>query len=281
MCYPKKNKNAILYEVNMTGHEIATSAYSLERKGYYNYLINFTLSGSGSLVYNGSSYTLKKGDLLFINCNDEHIFKTAGENWEFVYLHISGLGVQFLYDSFINATGNVYKNYPHKKFLKTTEKLHALLDKCEKNRFENGYQIFINDDILCSDISSLVYEALIDINKNLSALKYEIPFALSKALEYIKDNYNKNVDLETVAKQACMSKFHFERTFKKYMKTTFYQYVKDLRFQNARWLLETTEMSLIDIAFAVGYSDIQALNKIFKKMLGVTPTEYRKSVFHY
>ena len=61
-----------------------------------------------------------------------------------------------------------------------------------------------------------------------------------------------------------------------HMKTTVYQYIKDLRFKKAKWLLETTQKKLIDIALEVGYSDIQALNKMFKSQLGITPTEYRK-----
>ncbi len=281
MCFPKKNKNAILYEINMTGHEIADKNYRLEREGYYTYLINYTLSGSAKLVYNGNVYSIKKGNLVFINCNEPHLFYPESDSWEFVYTHVSGLGVQFLYDSFCSATGNVYPNYPQKTILQLINKLHELLDSCEKTVFENSFHIHIDNDILLSDISSVVYAILIDINKNVLSLKREIPYSLAKALEFIKNNYNKDITLDEIAKIACMSKFHFERTFKEHTKTTVYQYIKDLRFQNARWLLETTDMSLINVSFAVGYSDIQALNKIFKKNLGVTPTEYRRSVYHY
>lgn len=281
VCFPKLNKNAILYEVNMTGREIADKNYYLKRTGYFTYLINLTLSGEGVMEYKGKKYNLSPGDLLFIDCKDEHIFYPKSPNWEFLYIHVSGLGMQFLYDSFVNASGHVFKSYPRKKFVKNVNALHNLLKNCEMQKQENSFHLFINDEILCSEISGVVYAILMDLNKNVLSLKQDMPFVLSKALEYVKNNYNKPISLDDVAREACLSKFHFERIFKQYTGTTFYQYVKDLRFQNARWLLETTQKKLIDIAFEVGYSDIQALNKIFKKQLGVTPSEYRKTIYHY
>ena len=65
------------------------------------------------------------------------------------------------------------------------------------------------------------------------------------------------------------------------MGVTVNNYIRELRFEKARRLLESTDMKLIDVAIEVGYSDIQALNKLFKKNLGVTPTEYRKDKNHY
>ncbi len=280
-CFSKKNKNAVLYEVNMTGHEIADKNYRLKRTGYFTYLINYTASGSGVMEYKGKHYKVSAGDLLFIDCKDEHYFYPENDDWEFFYVHLNGLGMNFLYDSFVNATGQVFANYPHKSFLKNVKKLHLLLEKCEKIPTENSYHVFINNEITCCEISKILYEIIIDIHKNVMTLNVDIPFALSKALEFIKDNYNKDITLDEIASEACMSKFHFERLFKQHVGTTVYSYVKDLRFQNARWLLETTQKKVIDIAFEVGYSDIQALNKIFKKQLGVTPSEYRKNVYHY
>lgn len=45
LCYPKKDKNAVLYEVNMTGIEKATSEFRLTRQGYHTFLLSYTLRG--------------------------------------------------------------------------------------------------------------------------------------------------------------------------------------------------------------------------------------------
>lgn len=275
-CLSNQNKNPILYECNMVGYESAGKDYYLKREGYYNYLINFTLSGKGKLIYKGLEYEVEKGDLLFINCSEEHIFYPSEGNWEFVYIHMNGLGMEYLYNSFYNLTGNVYKKYPSKKIIRYIMENIKQLSTCETKQVGHTNLISTISEEKCLDISSILYNLIIDINKNLIMLDVEIPYSVSKAIKYIEMNYNKNISLKEIANEACLSPFHFERLFHEHMKTTVYQYIKDLRFKKAKWLLETTQKKLIDIALEVGYSDIQALNKMFKSQLGITPTEYRK-----
>ena len=74
-----------------------------------------------------------------------------------------------------------------------------------------------------------------------------------------------------------LSKYHFERVFVQNMGMTVYRYIGDLRLNRAMWLLKTTEATIADIAAEVGYSDAQALTKLFKKNLGTTPAKYRKN----
>lgn len=233
------------------------------------------------MEYRGEKYEIHPGDLFFIDCKDEHVFYPTTDNWEFFYVHLSGLGVNFLYDSFVNATGSVFRNYPCQNVIKNICKLHAILNDAEKTIGGHSYHVNIDDEITLCDVSAILYDIIIDVHKNVLSLRRDMPYSLSRALEFIKDNYNKKITLEEIAAEANMSKFHFDRLFKEYLGTTVYAYIKELRFLNARWLLETTKKKLVDIAMEVGYSDIQALNKIFKAQLGVTPTEYRKSKYHY
>lgn len=282
MCYPKKNKNGVLYELNMTGYQKVVDAYSLERSGYNNYLLNYTLSGTGAMKYCGREYTLKAGDLTFINCAEPHSFESVGGGWEFVFLHVSGPGVTYLYDAFEDATGNVYENYDGKAFLDRMSKLHALLAAQNKTRAgADVYSINTDDDSTLCDIAELVYGMLTDTVRKLAALPGDCPHRLKTALDYIHEHFTENVTLDAAAKVAYLSKYHFERMFRRYTGKTFYGYVTQLRFERARWLLDTTTKSLSDIAAEIGYSDIQPLNKLFKKNFGVTPTAYRKERDNY
>lgn len=280
-CFSKKNKNAILYDVDMTGYEKATRNYKIDREGYYTYLINYTYSGGSKMIYKGKEYDVAPGDLVFINCNDRHIFEANDTGWEFSYVHVTGLGVQYLYDSFVNITGNVLRNIDNKVYVEEVNKLHGLIYSLPKKQIENTFVIDIDDEAICCDISLSVYKILMDINKQLTLYRDKMPFALEQSLEFIKNNYNRLITLDEIADSACLSKYYFERLFEKYMGVTVNNYIRELRFEKARQLLESTDMKLIDVAIEVGYSDIQALNKLFKKNLGVTPTEYRKDKNHY
>lgn len=280
-CYPLKTKNAVLYEVNMTGHEKITDRYSMEREGYYNYLLNFTLSGRGRMIYRNREYDLKAGDLLFIDCAEKHAFTSAeGGGWEFVYVHVNGLGLKYLYDAFTMKTGNIFYGYNGKAFLSGISQLHALLDKLPKEKYENSFHIHL-DDAACCDTAQIVYELITDVARKISGVSSEKPYAITLALEYIRKNFFRDLTLDEIAQAAYLSKYHFERLFTEHMGVTVHAYVTELRFQRAMWLLETTNMPVADVAAEVGYSDGQALVKLFKKNFGITPNAYRKEKYHY
>lgn len=282
-CFYKKNKNAMLYEINLAGHEKANKDYYIERQGYYTYLINYTHSGEGVMQYRGQETTLKQGDLVFIDCNEKHLFKCPSGSWEFSYLHVSGLGIIYLYESFLQATGNVYHGYPSNVFIKQVANACKFLKslKEENDSVKDRFVVGAYDDLDCCKISDFAYNVLSDIAKNLTKLKREVSYPIARALDYIKDNYNRKISLEEVAEYACLSKYHFERLFTESVGVTVGKYVNNVRLDKARWLLDTTNKSILDIAVEVGYSDVQGLNKLFKKNVNMTPAEYRRQKYHY
>ena len=64
--------------------------------------------------------------------------------------------------------------------------------------------------------------------------------------------------------------------FKKETGMNFSDYLKKIRIDNAKNMLLNTEQTVEDISYAVGYSDIKYFSRLFKKLTGVTPTEFRK-----
>ncbi len=274
----KKRVNAILYELDMTGYQKVEGEYRLERGGYNNYLINYTMSGSGKMTYGGREYALLPGCLTFINCADEHKFEQTSGEWEFVFLHVTGPGMAYLYDEFIYATGNVYENYDGKVILDRLSKIHSMLSGYEKTVLPEPFTYEINsvDKTAACDIAENVYCILTDMLRKTNSLPSDLPHNLKVAIDYIHENFTKKITLEQVARSVYLSKYHFERMFVKYTGKTFYEYVTQLRFERARLLLESTQKSLPDIAAEIGYADIQPLVKLFKTNCGVTPAEYRK-----
>ncbi|MEQ1840448.1 MAG: helix-turn-helix transcriptional regulator, partial [Verrucomicrobiales bacterium] len=84
---------------------------------------------------------------------------------------------------------------------------------------------------------------------------------------------------EGLAALAKLSVPHFNRLFRKVLRLSPMEYVLSLRVQEAQRLLSTTQSSLSEIAAATGFYDQSHFTKRFRRVTGMTPSEYRKGVF--
>lgn len=99
---------------------------------------------------------------------------------------------------------------------------------------------------------------------------------ITAAKQYIDENYINNITLDDVSYHVNISSYYFSRIFKEATGQNFIDYLTELRIEKAKSLLITTQYSLKEICNLCGYSDPNYLSKIFKKKVGVTPTEYRE-----
>ena len=100
-----------------------------------------------------------------------------------------------------------------------------------------------------------------------------------KAKKYIEENYaDQNTTLTTVADAVAMSPNHFSTIFSHECKTTFIEYLTNVRIENAKRLMKETDMKGYDIAYECGFSDPHYFSYIFKKNTGLSPREYKLSV---
>lgn len=104
-----------------------------------------------------------------------------------------------------------------------------------------------------------------------------IPENIGRSLAFIEKNLVSQIHLDQIARQACMSKFHFCRIFKKYMGATPMQYVITLRLRKAATFLRRKDLKICDIALKSGFNDLSEFNKQFKKLYGLSPSYFRES----
>lgn len=84
--------------------------------------------------------------------------------------------------------------------------------------------------------------------------------------------------MAVVSNHISMNYSLFSYVFKQYTGNNFVNYLKEIRIQEAKRLLEETDMKVIDISCRVGYENEKHFMKTFKATLGVSPTEYRKNM---
>ncbi len=95
---------------------------------------------------------------------------------------------------------------------------------------------------------------------------------------WLQDNYGKDVNLSGVAKQFDMTTRTFNRKFKNATGVSPLNYLQKIRMESAKDLLKTTNLSINEVMFKVGYHDLAHFSKLFKKHHGTTPGQYRTTV---
>lgn len=99
---------------------------------------------------------------------------------------------------------------------------------------------------------------------------------VEEAIEYTKMNYNDpEISINKVCSHLHISAGYFCSIFKKETKTTYLQYLMQLRMETAKELLRTTDLKAFEIAEKIGYADPNYFSFSFRKMFGITPKDYR------
>lgn len=98
-----------------------------------------------------------------------------------------------------------------------------------------------------------------------------------RAVDYIRNNYDKKITLEETAAMVYLSPAYFSRVFKEEIGDTFNFYVNKVRIEAAKKLLLNEKVPLVEISSLVGFEGQSYFSKVFKKLTGVTPGKYRES----
>lgn len=102
----------------------------------------------------------------------------------------------------------------------------------------------------------------------------QFPVPLVKAMDYIGEHFADRLQLSAAAEAAQVSGAYLSRLFSEHLRTTFVDYVTELRVGSAERLIRESRLTMKEIAFAVGYQDPNYFGKIFRKATGLTPTAY-------
>ena len=98
------------------------------------------------------------------------------------------------------------------------------------------------------------------------------------ARRYFNEHYNEPISIEEYAQSRSMSVSWFQRNFKQFVNHSPTQYILITRVNNAASLLETTDYSMSEIAAIIGYEDPLYFSRLFRKMKGMSPSQYRKLI---
>ena len=101
------------------------------------------------------------------------------------------------------------------------------------------------------------------------------PPMVTKAKDFIRENFTEALSLPQVARVANASPFHFCKMFKRATGLSFTNFVSRVRIESSKTLLANPQLRVSEVAFEAGFQSLTHFNRVFHKLLGESPTEYR------
>jgi AraC-like DNA-binding protein len=104
-----------------------------------------------------------------------------------------------------------------------------------------------------------------------------IRFHPEEAMEYLRERYAEPLSLAGVASRYGLNPSYFSRLFHKHAGVSLVEFVNRTRIQKSCQLLKRSDAGIVEIAFAVGYNNLSHFNRYFRRVMGMSPREYRVS----
>ncbi len=218
--------------------------------------------GKGVVTYQENRLTLTKGmGFLVPHGNSIKLKSDSIETLNAIQIHIGGKNAaEFISNIENKANGKIINFGTHGRVLDTACDLIA---ECSKT-FRSDYSILLSFYEFINSINELYSEKRVP-SKNVY---------MSRAVDYIKQNYNKNISVENIANILGIERSYLSRLFKTYKNKSTQNYIIDYRIHKAKRMFEEEDVNVSQVCAAVGYTNIYCFSRIFKSRVGMPPKEY-------
>lgn len=262
--YKQIAKDILSLTVYNVGYQKCTPLYKWGSGVRDHYLIHHIIEGKGYYQVGGKIYTLTKGDTFIVFPYTEVSYWADSENpWEYYWVGFSGSDAKLL----LKKTD----------FSESNPVISTDFGKKLKNAIFNIYNSKGNSYNKSAMMTGYLYIALsLLIEKSDRIIRNTDERYIKQAVDYISYNYVNDISVEDIAEFVGISRSQLFRAFRSNVGKSPSAFLTDFRIRQACSLLADSSLSVSSVAYSVGYSDNLYFSKVFHKIKGVTPSEYRK-----
>ena len=186
----------------------------------------------------------------------------------------------------VHFTGSNVTNILHSYGLTKEKKIFYCGSGLE---YKNHFRAMIQELQMCKDdypemLEIHLRQIFIKLHRYFNTISKvdnsQIAEEIDRATLYFTEHYNENICIESYAQEHHMSTSWFIRNFKQYTGSTPIQYILSIRIYNAEALLQNDQYNITEISNIIGYDNPLYFSRIFKKIKGISPSEYRKNIMH-
>lgn len=236
-----------------------------ERRNFQSFLIGYTYSGQGSLSYRNQEYALKEGIGFFIDCLEHHRYEALSPQWDVGILHLGGILLPHLHANYMQYQSPIFEEAPSGSFQRCLEELLSLYSTPHPDR-----------DWHASACIDALLNHVLKLRSVQSSRTQQFPENIQYLVKYMESHYAHPLTLDYLSAFSGLSKYYLSREFKRYTGFSPNDYLITLRINQAKSLLKNTSLPAAKIAHEVGIHDLNNFTNLFRRKVGMTPTQYRK-----
>lgn len=237
------------------------------------YILIYCIEGNGYLQVKDNDFVLNENQLIILPANIPHSYMADEINpWTIYWIHFKG----HLASQFVKGL-NVPTDIKSTVNSRINERI-ALFEEIFTN-IQNGYSkhnIQYATTLFYHFLGTIKY---IDQFLNARVDEHDKGDLIESAIYYMKNNIEKKVSISSIAKFIGYSTSHFSRLFTQTVGLTPNEYFNQIKIQKACILLKTTNMKINQICYKVGIHDSYYFSRLFKKLMKISPKEYRKQSY--
>ena len=259
--------------IGWAGHRVCDASHMIGPRVLYTYKLVFIESGQGYLIQDDKSKIhLKANDMFILFANHRHHYWADPEDpWTIVWATFNGADSPNL----LNALHITLSSYV----------LHdALTDSIKKSMYTLIQSLADETDSYRLSAISKLFLVMNKLRTNFKHLpnpnEHKEDTLSSQIIAFIEQNYYMDVDMNMICQHLHYSRSYLSRTFKSETQMTIQHFLQDARISKAKHLLLETTLSIQEISISINIHDSMYFSKLFHKMTGSSPREYRKKALN-
>ncbi len=256
-----------LYITDIGYYPKARHHYMERTQGAEQYILIYCHEGKGEVQIRNRKYKMEADDYIIIPMKAAHSY-TADEKdpWSIYWVHFKGTTAA-------KIASAIEKKNGLQGFIRFKEKSLELFTEIY-TQLEKGYS---NDNLICANMcawhffSTFLYNDKYDLSGKLSNKD-----SIDLAIDYLSNHTDSTITLEEIAQEVNLSPSHFSYLFKKKTGFSPMEYFNHLKVQKACQYLLFTKLRIKEISQEVGIEDQNYFSRLFTKVMGLPPNEYRE-----
>lgn len=273
--------------LNMWSVAISSGKRPLTKHQHLNFEIMMVDSGSGTYTTNTGEYSIAEGDVFIFSSNEQHCISAVGNDGLCITnLQFDPQFIQYTGTNFENTTSIANSRFclQHNPFFQNRIEANKAIELVQLLDFiKKELQAQSNEYVL--SVKSYLHLFLVNLVRNFNYIdksntrNVEQFSHIHQALTFIDEHFTEQITLQELAALTGLTPNYLCSLFKQINGMSLWDYISAKRINRAVQLLtfEGHTMNILDIATQCGYNSTANFNKTFKKVTGMTPSEYRSN----